>query len=184
LWPSHQGSVQTGPREACLLPRLFRKAPAATVLRSRTASVRTSFRSSSQPAVRLARSSFLLLNRSFERASGSTLSRYDLPTRGGRAEVSWCPARKAGNSSTSENPPLTLPTNIGRAQSFGAQFKADRRMDPITIEERRTERDRPTHHDGMSWADMIQKCRSRRLNPSGTPRDSRLSRATLFCPRS
>src|SRR3989475_10914958 len=32
LWPSHPGPVQTGPREARLLPRLFRKAPAATVL--------------------------------------------------------------------------------------------------------------------------------------------------------
>src|SRR2546427_7111216 len=32
LWPSHPGPVQTGPGEARLLPRLFRKAPAATVL--------------------------------------------------------------------------------------------------------------------------------------------------------
>src|SRR5438445_12874082 len=32
LWPSHAGAVQTGPSKACLLPRLFRKAPAATVL--------------------------------------------------------------------------------------------------------------------------------------------------------
>src|SRR5437667_484307 len=32
LWPSHPGPVYAGPREARLLPRLFRKAPAATVL--------------------------------------------------------------------------------------------------------------------------------------------------------